>query len=212
MNPRGPRSGTGELRPVAARRKAAASGARTHGGRTVHAELSARGGALEDLSKLSVAEQCSFRHARDSFPRPCVPSGAETTTRPEHRHATPRLEYQTCQQSRRLAEYIPSRQSVCSQLSLLGLSEPRQVLADEDQRWITRNLENFSCRVGVHDISRLQPGVTRFKLCHHSPYPMQKKLCGYLGIMHLLETFDCPLVFSAIYPAAIRLIVWGCPG
>jgi hypothetical protein len=43
-NPRGPGSGTAELRSVAAGRETATSGAGTHGGRTVHAELSASGG------------------------------------------------------------------------------------------------------------------------------------------------------------------------
>ena len=44
LDVRGPGSGTAELRSVAAGWKTATSGARTHGGRTVHAELSASGG------------------------------------------------------------------------------------------------------------------------------------------------------------------------
>ena len=68
-NARRPGSGTGELRSVAARRETATSGARTHGGWVVHAELSASG-----------RECCRRLRDREKQREPAVRRGRQQST------------------------------------------------------------------------------------------------------------------------------------
>jgi hypothetical protein len=67
--------------------------------------------------------------------------------------------------------------------------------------------KSVGCSPRVHDISRQEPSVARFKLSHHSPRPMQEKLCAHLNAVGARCRLRRELVESSspIWPLSPRL-------